>query len=152
MTQYSSKDKLSKHYQVPVFKFIGKDNRVSRRTSWEPAGVSAWAYDSCYTAHTGSTAFSEGNVTQTNKKSGCVTKTFKPPETGMIEKIHRHIAFSESACCKRGCDNLASFACSKCFSTVKCWSVEQETPAVLSDVEDESAERFGPGNLRSSTC
>ncbi|KAJ7987419.1 hypothetical protein DPEC_G00326290 [Dallia pectoralis] len=25
--QYSSKDQLSKHYQVPVFKFIGKDNR-----------------------------------------------------------------------------------------------------------------------------
>ncbi|XP_055083327.1 oncoprotein-induced transcript 3 protein [Periophthalmus magnuspinnatus] len=25
--QYSSKDKLSKHYQVPVFKFIGKDNK-----------------------------------------------------------------------------------------------------------------------------
>ncbi|KAK2922014.1 hypothetical protein Q8A73_001499 [Channa argus] len=27
VTQYSSKDQLSKHYQVPVFKFIGKDNR-----------------------------------------------------------------------------------------------------------------------------
>ncbi|KAL3972206.1 muscleblind [Sarotherodon galilaeus] len=27
MTQYLSKDQLSKHYQVPVFKFIGKDNR-----------------------------------------------------------------------------------------------------------------------------
>uniref|UniRef100_A0A8C6L7B2 Oncoprotein induced transcript 3 n=1 Tax=Nothobranchius furzeri TaxID=105023 RepID=A0A8C6L7B2_NOTFU len=27
MTQYSSKDQLSKHFQVPVFKFIGKDNR-----------------------------------------------------------------------------------------------------------------------------
>uniref|UniRef100_A0A8C6UX08 Oncoprotein induced transcript 3 n=1 Tax=Neogobius melanostomus TaxID=47308 RepID=A0A8C6UX08_9GOBI len=25
--QYSSKDQLSKHYQVPVFKFIGKDNK-----------------------------------------------------------------------------------------------------------------------------
>ncbi|XP_071379048.1 oncoprotein-induced transcript 3 protein [Centroberyx affinis] len=25
--QFSSKDQLSKHYQVPVFKFIGKDNR-----------------------------------------------------------------------------------------------------------------------------
>ncbi|KAJ8418052.1 hypothetical protein AAFF_G00137610 [Aldrovandia affinis] len=25
--QYSSKDQLSKHYQVPVFKFVGKDNR-----------------------------------------------------------------------------------------------------------------------------
>ena len=30
VTQYSSKDQLSKHYQVPVFKFIGKDNRVSQ--------------------------------------------------------------------------------------------------------------------------
>lgn len=29
VTQYSSKDQLSKHYQVPVFKFIGKDNQVS---------------------------------------------------------------------------------------------------------------------------
>lgn len=28
--QLSAKDQLSKHYQVPVFKFIGKDNRVSR--------------------------------------------------------------------------------------------------------------------------
>lgn len=28
--QFSAKDQLSKHYQVPVFKFIGKDNRVSR--------------------------------------------------------------------------------------------------------------------------
>ncbi|XP_041865891.1 oncoprotein-induced transcript 3 protein [Melanotaenia boesemani] len=27
VTQYSSKDQLSKHYQVPVFKFIGKDNQ-----------------------------------------------------------------------------------------------------------------------------
>ncbi|XP_051816274.1 oncoprotein-induced transcript 3 protein isoform X2 [Acanthochromis polyacanthus] len=27
VTQYSSKDQLSKHYQVPVFKFIGKDSR-----------------------------------------------------------------------------------------------------------------------------
>ncbi|TMS04840.1 Oncoprotein-induced transcript 3 protein [Larimichthys crocea] len=27
VTQYSSKDQLSKHYKVPVFKFIGKDNR-----------------------------------------------------------------------------------------------------------------------------
>ncbi|TNN66702.1 Oncoprotein-induced transcript 3 protein [Liparis tanakae] len=27
VTQYSSKDQLSKHYQVSVFKFIGKDNR-----------------------------------------------------------------------------------------------------------------------------
>ncbi|XP_074502561.1 oncoprotein-induced transcript 3 protein [Sebastes fasciatus] len=27
VTQYSSKDQLSKHYQVPVFKFVGKDNR-----------------------------------------------------------------------------------------------------------------------------
>ncbi|XP_061765921.1 oncoprotein-induced transcript 3 protein isoform X1 [Nerophis ophidion] len=27
VTQYSSKDQLSKHYQVPVFKFIGKENR-----------------------------------------------------------------------------------------------------------------------------
>ncbi|XP_019725922.1 oncoprotein-induced transcript 3 protein [Hippocampus comes] len=27
VTQYSSKDKLSRHYQVPVFKFIGKENR-----------------------------------------------------------------------------------------------------------------------------
>ncbi|KAK5853844.1 hypothetical protein PBY51_014967 [Eleginops maclovinus] len=27
VTQYSSKDQLSKHYQVPVFKFIGKDNK-----------------------------------------------------------------------------------------------------------------------------
>ncbi|MED6289330.1 Oncoprotein-induced transcript 3 protein [Characodon lateralis] len=27
VTQCSSKDQLSKHYQVPVFKFIGKDNR-----------------------------------------------------------------------------------------------------------------------------
>ncbi|XP_037322023.1 oncoprotein-induced transcript 3 protein [Pungitius pungitius] len=27
VTQYLSKDQLSKHYQVPVFKFIGKDNR-----------------------------------------------------------------------------------------------------------------------------
>lgn len=25
--QYSAKDQLSKHYQVPVFKFVGKDNR-----------------------------------------------------------------------------------------------------------------------------
>nr|XP_006630604.1 PREDICTED: oncoprotein-induced transcript 3 protein [Lepisosteus oculatus] len=25
--QYSSKDQLSKHYQVPVFKFVGKDNK-----------------------------------------------------------------------------------------------------------------------------
>uniref|UniRef100_A0A8C2HHH1 Oncoprotein induced transcript 3 n=1 Tax=Cyprinus carpio TaxID=7962 RepID=A0A8C2HHH1_CYPCA len=28
--QLSAKDQLSKHYQVPIFKFIGKDNRVSR--------------------------------------------------------------------------------------------------------------------------
>lgn len=28
--QLSAKDQLSKHYQVPVFKFIGKDNQVSR--------------------------------------------------------------------------------------------------------------------------
>ncbi|XP_061646627.1 oncoprotein-induced transcript 3 protein isoform X2 [Phyllopteryx taeniolatus] len=28
VTQHSSKDQLSKHYQVPVFKFIGKENRV----------------------------------------------------------------------------------------------------------------------------
>uniref|UniRef100_A0A8C5NCJ7 Oncoprotein induced transcript 3 n=1 Tax=Gouania willdenowi TaxID=441366 RepID=A0A8C5NCJ7_GOUWI len=27
VTQYTLKDQLSKHYQVPVFKFIGKDNR-----------------------------------------------------------------------------------------------------------------------------
>uniref|UniRef100_A0A8C7Z2C0 Oncoprotein induced transcript 3 n=1 Tax=Oryzias sinensis TaxID=183150 RepID=A0A8C7Z2C0_9TELE len=27
VTQYSSKDQLSKHYQVPVFKFVGRDNR-----------------------------------------------------------------------------------------------------------------------------
>ncbi|XP_061601440.1 oncoprotein-induced transcript 3 protein isoform X2 [Cololabis saira] len=27
VTQYSSKDQLSKHFQVPVFKFIGKDNQ-----------------------------------------------------------------------------------------------------------------------------
>ncbi|KAK5908305.1 hypothetical protein CgunFtcFv8_016377 [Champsocephalus gunnari] len=27
VTQYSSKDQLSKHYQVPVFKFVGKDNK-----------------------------------------------------------------------------------------------------------------------------
>ncbi|XP_057703483.1 oncoprotein-induced transcript 3 protein isoform X2 [Corythoichthys intestinalis] len=27
VTQYLSKDQLSKHYQVPVFKFIGKENR-----------------------------------------------------------------------------------------------------------------------------
>lgn len=32
VTQYSSKDQLSKHYQVPVFKFIGKDNQVSKRS------------------------------------------------------------------------------------------------------------------------
>ncbi|KAK6329516.1 hypothetical protein J4Q44_G00014940 [Coregonus suidteri] len=25
--QYSAKDQLSKHYQVPVFKFVGKDNQ-----------------------------------------------------------------------------------------------------------------------------
>lgn len=30
MRQLSAKDQLSKHYQVPIFKFIGKDNRVSR--------------------------------------------------------------------------------------------------------------------------
>lgn len=39
VTQYSSKDQLSKHYQVPVFKFIGKDNRVSKQgmlgASWQ---------------------------------------------------------------------------------------------------------------------
>ncbi|XP_077438230.1 oncoprotein-induced transcript 3 protein isoform X1 [Vanacampus margaritifer] len=27
MTQYTSKDQLSRHYQVPVFKFIGRENR-----------------------------------------------------------------------------------------------------------------------------
>ena len=26
--QFTAKDTLSKHYRVPVFKFIGKDNRV----------------------------------------------------------------------------------------------------------------------------
>lgn len=29
--QLSAKDRLSKHYQVPVFKFIGTDNRVCER-------------------------------------------------------------------------------------------------------------------------
>lgn len=38
VTQYSSKDQLSKHYQVPVFKFIGKDNQVSvKQARWEQA-------------------------------------------------------------------------------------------------------------------
>lgn len=37
VTQYLSKDQLSKHYQVPVFKFIGKDNRVSEE-------VCVWAH------------------------------------------------------------------------------------------------------------
>lgn len=44
VTQLSSKDQLSKHFQVPVFKFIGKDNRVSGDvlgTSWR---VREWAY------------------------------------------------------------------------------------------------------------
>lgn len=27
--QYTSKDHLAKHFQVPVFKFVGKDNKVS---------------------------------------------------------------------------------------------------------------------------
>jgi len=31
VTQHSWKDQLSKHYQVSVFKFIGKDNRVSQK-------------------------------------------------------------------------------------------------------------------------
>lgn len=45
VTQYSSKDQLSKRYQVPVFKFIGKDNRVSKRfmqrSSWRER---VWAF------------------------------------------------------------------------------------------------------------
>ena len=35
--QYTAKDTLSKHYRVPVFKFIGKDNRVGAPCG-EPAG------------------------------------------------------------------------------------------------------------------
>ena len=27
MKQYTSKDHLAKHFQVPVFKFVGKDNK-----------------------------------------------------------------------------------------------------------------------------
>lgn len=29
--QYTSKDHLAKHFQVPVFKFVGKDNKVSSK-------------------------------------------------------------------------------------------------------------------------
>lgn len=51
--QYTSKDHLAKHFQVPVFKFVGKDNKVSsKHTSlvlhqlWSDRGVSvqSWLY------------------------------------------------------------------------------------------------------------
>lgn len=31
--QYSSRDHLAKHFQVPVFKFVGKDHKVSKRNT-----------------------------------------------------------------------------------------------------------------------
>lgn len=48
-------------------------------------------------------------------------------------------------------NKLVSSVGSKCSSTARCWYAGWETPAALSAVEDASAERFGPVNLRSST-
>lgn len=40
--QYSSRDHLAKHFQVPVFKFVGKDHKVSKRNT-VVSQLHAWA-------------------------------------------------------------------------------------------------------------